>query len=167
MSVSKFKVRTAEFNTPNLENLYSSLNIYNSYKTTVINITPEQILNLQQPLMILPPPGVNNYYVMNSVSVSLDFNSTPYVQVEDPGTVNFFFGTTQTNAAMDISTVFESLFTSFSSVSISSESNIGVNAQPIEDIVNMGIYLVSSSGTYVLNGDSPIKITLHYTVNSL
>lgn len=162
-----FKVRTAEFNTPNLENLYSTLNVYNPYKMAVINITPEQILNLSEPLMLLPPPGVNNYYVITSMSLSLNYNSIPYTQTGGVETVGIFYGTGIDNEAFNLNGVSASIFDSFSSISTSTQGNPGIQNASFSDITDTGIYLVSENGLYLQTGNSPIKLTIYYTINSV
>jgi hypothetical protein len=164
--MSQFKVRYSELNSPNLENLYSSLSFYNPYKFSVINITPAMINNLTNPLLLLPSPGSNTYYMITSASLSLTYNSIPYANTEGAEGCNLFYGTTTNNLAFQGSGVFGGITNSFSNVS-TNYSNGGLDGVATNQLVDMPIYLVAQNGLFVNSGNSPLKLTLFYQICSI
>jgi hypothetical protein len=164
--MSKFKVRYSELNTSNLENLYSNLSIYNPYKSSVINITPAQITNLSSPLLLLPSPGANNYYMITSVSVSMNYNSIPYANAEGAENCGLFYGTTINNSAFPGSGIFQGITNNFSSIS-TNYSNSGLTGVATNQIVDFPIYLVAQNGLFLTSGNSPLKMTIFYEICSL
>ena len=164
--MSKFKVRYSELNTSNLENLYSSLSIYNPYKFAVINITPTQITNLSSPLLLLPSPGANNYYMITSIALSLNYNSIPYANADGSEGCNLFYGTTTNNSAFPGSGIFQGITNAYSNIATNT-SNSGLTGVAINQIVDLPIYLVAQNGLFLTSGNSPLKMTIFYEICSL
>jgi hypothetical protein len=76
------------------------------------------------------------------------------------------YGPTSNNVALQGSSVFQGITNNFSNIS-SEYNGSGLSGAVTNQIVDMPIYLVADSGFFVQNGNSPLKLTLFYTISSV
>lgn len=172
--MTSFKVRTAEYNTSDLQNLGASLSQFittpsNSISQTLtITLTPTQLNNFSSttPIQILTAPGTNKYYILNNMIAELQFitGATPYnVLGGDSTTVTYdTAGTIDTrvsgfgldNTVSQTSPAFTlSLSEGFISFAIL-----------INSILNSPIYLYNPNNPRYSSGTSNVKLTMNYTI---
>jgi len=153
-----FKVRTSEYNKPNLQDLGASLSqfINNEQQSIEVILTPSQLntTSLTNILLILPPEA-NQYYIVNSYTSSLIFNTTPYQ--ESKSGVFMKYGTTGplTGISIDRSSIADS---------VSNVSNVvttGLTDVALSGILGQGIYF--SFNNVFSQGDSNVIFTIYYS----
>src|SRR5271156_142682 len=105
--VSPFRIKSADLNTLNVQNLNASLNsstqmnINNNSNIITYNLTSSQILSLlENPIVIIPSPGTGFYNFIDNVNISINFNSIPY-QGESQLSLVYTTSNVNTNSNLD------------------------------------------------------------------
>lgn len=161
--VSPFRIKSADLNTLNVQNLNSSLSTYNISTTTTINLSSSQILTiLENPLIVIPSPGTGLYYMIDNINMSLNYNSSPY-----SGDLSFslIYTNSNLNTNSNIDNISNPIITATES---SFGSTYPINGSlsgdtVIQNIVNSSISLIGVGRNDLTGGNSSIKLTIGYT----
>lgn len=169
--VSPFRIKIADLNTLNTQDLNASLstNTNNSNNTNIVNFSfnPYQILNfLTNPVVVIPSPGTGLYNMINSVNMSLNFNTTAY---QGDTSLSLVYTTKDINTNSNIDNISNSILTNTGSCFCNTYPtfNSPMSFDVIENIVNDSISLVDISKDNLASGDSNVKVSISYTTYSL
>jgi len=137
-------------------NFDTSLVVLN--KVSVVNLTSAQILALgTTPVVIVPASGVNTVNVISSITVTCNFNTTPY---DTSTTVSAFYAAGTIGYYMGIDLL------GFLSSGISKLYSLDSATQQFQLVANAPIFLQADLGD-PMTGDGTIKVTVVYqTINS-
>jgi hypothetical protein len=160
-----FSVRTAQYNTVNLQDLGASLsqfiiNPLNQNKS--ITLTPAQLnsFNNSNPILILPAPASNQYNIITDITSELIFNTgaTVYSNIGIGPAYSYVTSTFGNPAGIAVDT---NLITSSTS-SIGNTIPTGFPNQSITNILGVGIYMTTVNSTQFSNGTSNVKLNINY-----
>lgn len=166
MSNLPFRIKSASYNTSNIEDLTASLNVLSARKEIEYTFTPTQLINLPtSPFLLIPSPGDGNITFIEQLTLTVNFNTTPYTGPTS-NNVGIFYGT-QFNNSNSASTNFSALLTGFTYTgsSITTTLRTSNGTQYLPSLVNAPLYLLGTGAPFA-NGDSNCDLNILYTIHS-
>ena len=160
-----YKVRTAEYNTVNLQDLGASLSqfIINPLnQNTTVTLTPTQLNNLTPttPILILPAPGSNQCNVINGILSELIFNTgASSYNSAGPG-FSYAYGNNLAPAgiAVDSALIINTIS------SIGKTISTGFTSNQSNLILGQAIYMITSNNPQFNSGTSNVVLKINYSV---
>jgi hypothetical protein len=173
--MTSFKVRTAEYNTSDLQNLGASLSQFiitpsntSPIQTTTITLTPTQLNNFSSttPIKILNAPGVNKYYILYNMSTELQFNTgaTPYNSLGGLSTVISYDTAGTIDTEVSGSGLDNTLTQTSSTFTLAISAGFIDPPILINSVLNSPIYLYNPNNPGFSGGTSNVKLTMNYSV---
>lgn len=167
--VAPFRIKSADLNTLNVQNLNASLNsstqmnINNNSNIITYNLTSSQILSLlENPIVIVPSPGTGFYNFIDNVNVSINFNSIPY---QGESQLSLVYTTSNVNTNSNLETISNEIVDASES-RFGNTFPVGITPIPsniISNINNNSITLICNGRDDFTSGDSTVKLTITYT----
>jgi hypothetical protein len=164
-TIPSFNIKTAQYNTSNLQNLGASLSqfiINPTNLTTSLILIPSQLNNLfTNPIVILTGPASNEYIIINYIITELLFTTgaTQYTEVGGPTSFYSYNTDIFTPIPPGISIARAIIIDNKKSLSFNRGS--GVSAD-IQDILGQPIYMLSSDSGTFNSGTSNVKLIINY-----
>ena len=146
----------------------SNLTNINNFISTAITLNTSQILTLGAGIQLLPPPGSNNYYVIDKIILEYSFVTTPYVF---PTSLAFYL-----DGCFDSYIDRTLLTSSFNTVCVISGNlrntyQVGSGSGSVlvrtnRDVLNSNLIIGTQNNDNPISGDGTLRVKITYKIET-